>query len=169
MLFRSLEAQLQDLQQLQTFENNQLQSLQVIQHQRQNWEQELNFVRQRYANLSQDSDRLKQEQLSVKSQLAELEKILNQEAKIQAGYTQYQNLRSQEEIFAAKFEQHTQATNLKQQKQQQLYKQTQELERQLQKAEAELAALEKQEQEIAQILSKSGDIEAAFCNWRSNS
>mgnify|MGYP003333250297 CR=1 FL=1 len=157
-----LEAQLQDLQQLQTFENNQLQSLQVIQHQRQNWEQELNFVRQRYANLSQDSDRLKQEQLSVKSQLAELEKILNQEAKIQAGYTQYQNLRSQEEIFAAKFEQHTQATNLKQQKQQQLYKQTQELERQLQKAEAELAALEKQEQEIAQILSKSGDIEAAL-------
>ncbi|MFN7661785.1 MAG: ATP-binding cassette family protein, partial [Dolichospermum sp.] len=113
-----LEAQLEDLQQVQTFENNQLQSLQVIQHQRQNWEQELNFVRQRYANLTQDSDRLKQEQLSVKSQLTELEKILNQQAEIEAGYTQYQNSRSQEEIFADKFEQHTRATNAKQQKQQ---------------------------------------------------
>ncbi|MBD2141151.1 exonuclease subunit SbcC [Anabaena sp. FACHB-1250] len=157
-----LEAQLQDLQQVQTFENNQLQSLQVIQHQRQNWEQQLNFVRQRYDNFSQDSDRLKQEQLSVKSQLTELEKILSQQNDIQAGYTQYQNLRSQEEIFAAKFEQHTRATNSKQQKQQQLYKQIQDLERQLQKAEAELAALEQQELEIVQTLSKSGDIETAL-------
>ncbi|MFN6218438.1 MAG: exonuclease subunit SbcC [Aphanizomenon sp.] len=157
-----LEAQLQDLQQVQTFENNQLQSLQVIQHQRQNWEQQLNFLRQRYDNLSQDSDRLQQEQIAVKSQLADLEKILNQEVDIQAGYTQYQNLQSQEEILSGKFEQHTRATNLKQQKQQQLYKQTQDLERQLQQAEAQLAALEQQEQEIIQTLSKSGDIETAL-------
>ncbi|MFN6392977.1 MAG: exonuclease subunit SbcC [Aphanizomenon sp.] len=157
-----LEAQLQDLQQVQTFENSQLQSLQVIQHQRQNWEQQLNFLRQRYDNLSQDSDRLQQEQIAVKSQLADLEKILNQEVDIQAGYTQYQNLQSQEEILSGKFEQHTRATNLKQQKQQQLYKQTQDLERQLQQAEAQLAALEQQEQEIIQTLSKSGDIETAL-------
>jgi exonuclease SbcC len=157
-----LEAQLNDLQQIQAFENIQLQSLQVIQHQRQNWEQQLNFVRQRYDNLSQDSDRLQQEQLAVKSQLTDLEKIINQQTDIQAGYAQYQNLQSQEEIFAAKFEQHTQATNLKQQKQQQLYKQNQELERQLQQTEAQLAALEQQEQEIAQTLSKSGDIEAGL-------
>ena len=122
-----LEAQLQDLQQVQTFENSQLQSLQVIQHQRQNWEQQLNFLRQRYDNLSQDSDRLQQEQIAVKSQLADLEKILNQEVDIQAGYTQYQNLQSEEEILSGKFEQHTRATNLKQKKQQQLYKQTQDL------------------------------------------
>jgi exonuclease SbcC len=157
-----LEAQLQDLQQVQTIENSQLQSLQVIQHQRQNWEQQLNFLRQRYDNLSQDSDRLQQEQIAVKSQLADLEKILNQEVDIQAGYTQYQNLQSQEEILSGKFEQHTRATNLKQQKQQQLYKQTQDLERQLQQAEAQLAALEQQEQEIIQTLSKSGDIETAL-------
>ncbi|MFM8009323.1 MAG: ATP-binding cassette family protein, partial [Dolichospermum sp.] len=75
---------------------------------------------------------------------------------------QYQNSRSQEEIFADKFEQHTRATNLKQQKQQQLYKQIQDLERQLQKAEAELATLEQQELEITQTLSKSGEIEAGL-------
>ena len=157
-----LEAQLNNLQQVQAFENIQLQSLQVIQHQRQSWEQQLNFVRQRYDNLNQDSDRLQQEQISVKSQLADLEKIINQQTDIQAGYAQYQSLQSQEEIFAAKFEQHTRATNLKQQKQQQLYKQTQDLERQLQQAEAQLAALEQQEQEISQTLSKSGDIETAI-------
>jgi exonuclease SbcC len=119
-------------------------------------------LRQRYDNLSQDSDRLQQEQIAVKSQLADLEKILNQEVDIQAGYTQYQNLQSQEEILSGKFEQHTRTTNLKQQKQQQLYKQTQDLERQLQQAEAQLAALEQQEQEISQTLSKSGDIETAI-------
>jgi DNA repair protein SbcC/Rad50 len=157
-----LEAQLNDLQGLQAADNAQLQGLQVILHQREGWEQQLNFVRQRYDNLSQDSDRLQQEQIAVKSQITELEKTLNQEADIQAGYAQYQNLQSQEEIFAAKFDQHTRATNLKQQKQQQLYKQTQDLERQLQQAEAQLAALEQQEQEITQTLSKSGDIETAL-------
>jgi exonuclease SbcC len=157
-----LEAQLDDLQQLQALENMQLQNLQVIQHQRKNWEEQLNFVRQRYDNLNQDSDRLQQEQLAVKSQLTDLEKILNQQTDIQAGYAQYQTLQSQEEIFAAKFEQHTRTTNLKQQKQQQLYKQTQDLERQLQQAEAQLAALEQQEQEITQTLTKSGDIETAL-------
>ena len=157
-----LESQLNNLQEAQAFENIQLQSLQVIQHQRQSWEQQLNFLRQRYDNLSQDSDRLQQEQIAVKSQLADLEKIINQQTDIQAGYTQYQNLQSQEEIFATKFEQHTRATNLKQQKQQQLYKQTQDLERQLQQAQAQLAALEQQEQEINQTLSKSGDIETAI-------
>ncbi|AFZ25828.1 exonuclease SbcC [Cylindrospermum stagnale PCC 7417] len=157
-----LEAELNQLQQVQAFDNIQLQNLQVVQHQRQNWEQQLSFVRQQFQNLTQDCDRLQQEQLAVKTQLADLEEILHQEAEIQAGYTEYQNLQSQEEAFAAKFAQHTQATGLRQLKQQQLTKQINDIERQLQQAQAQLEALEQQEREIQQTLTKSGDVEAAL-------
>ncbi|BAZ28145.1 exonuclease SbcC [Cylindrospermum sp. NIES-4074] len=157
-----LEAELNNLQQVQAFDNIQLQSLQVVQHQRQNWEQQLSFVRQQFQNLTQDGDRLQQEQLAIKTQLADLEAILNQEAEIISGYTEYQSLQSQEEAFAAKFEQHTRATGLRQQKQQQLTKQIHEIERQLQQAQAQLEALQQQEREIQQTLTKSGDVDAAL-------
>ncbi|MBD2566788.1 exonuclease subunit SbcC [Anabaena lutea] len=157
-----LETQLNNLQQMQALDNIQLQSLQVVQHQHQNWEQQLSFVRQQYQNLSQDCDRLHQDQLAAKSQLADLQAILSQTAEIKAGYSQYQSLRSQEEVFAAKFEQHTRATGLQQQQQKQLNKQIQEIERQLQQAEAQLEALEQQEREIQQTLTKSSEVEAAL-------
>lgn len=157
-----LEAGLNNLQQVQAFDNIQLQSLQVVQHQRQNWEQQLSFVRQQFQNLTQDGDRLQQEQLAIKTQLADLEAILNQEAEIISGYTEYQSLQSQEEAFAVKFEQHTRATGLRQQKQQQLTKQIHEIERQLQQTQAQLEALQQQEREIQQTLTKSGDVDAAL-------
>lgn len=157
-----LEAEINKLQQVQAFDNIQLQSLQVVQHQRTNWEQQLNFVRQQYQNLTQDCDRLQQEQGALQSQIAQLTALLNQETEIKNGYAHYQNLQSEEEAFALKFEQHTQATALRQQKQQQLTKQIHELERQLQQVQGQLAALQQQEQEIHQTLTKSGEIESAL-------
>jgi DNA repair protein SbcC/Rad50 len=157
-----LEAELNELQQVQAFETIQLQSLQVVQHQRQTKVEQLSFVRQQYQNLTQDCDRLQQEQLAVKSQISDLEKILSQEAQIKAGYLQYQSLQSQEEAFATKFQEFTQAQQSRQQKQQQLSKQIQELERQLQQAQAQLEALQQQEREIQQTLTKVGEVEAAL-------
>jgi DNA repair protein SbcC/Rad50 len=157
-----LKAELNQLQQVQAFENIQLQSLQVLQHQRQNWEQQLSFVKQQYQNLSQDCDRLQQEQSAIGSQLADLEKILHQEAEIKAGYAQYQSLQSQEETFAVKFEEYTRAGQTRQQKQQQLTKQIHEIERQLQQSQAQIEALQQQEREIQQTLTKSGEVEAAL-------
>ncbi|HLP87073.1 MAG TPA: SMC family ATPase [Nostocaceae cyanobacterium] len=159
---KELEAELNQLQQQQELEKINLQSLQVVQHQRQSWEQQLSFVRQQYQNLCQDSDRLQQEQLSTRSQLTELEQLLHQAAEIEAGFSQYQHLHSQEEIFAAKFEEYSRAVGSKQQKQQQLQKQVHELERQLQQAQTQLESLEQQEQEYQQTLTKAGEIEAAL-------
>ena len=157
-----LEAEINQLQQVQAFENIQLQSLQVVQHQRQNWEQQLNFVRQQYQNLTQDCDRLQQEQSAIDSGLSSLEELLNQAAEIEAGYNQYQVLQSQEEAMGAQFEEYSRAQQARQQKQQQLTKQINEIERQLQHAEAQLAAVQQQEQELQQTLTKSDEVEAAL-------
>ncbi|TAF07933.1 MAG: SMC family ATPase [Nostocales cyanobacterium] len=157
-----LEVKLNQLQQQQAFEHIQLQNLQLVQHQRQNFAEKLSFVKQQYQNLTQDGDRLHQEILAVKSQLTDLEAILNQEAKITAGYAQYQSLQAQEEAFTVKFEQHTRAISFRQQQQQQLAQQIQSLERQLQQAEAQLEALEQQERELQQTLTKAAEVEPAL-------
>jgi len=157
-----LEAEINQLQQVQAFENIQLQSLQVVQHQRQNWEQQLNFVRQQYQNLTQDCDRLQQERSAIHSQFSSLEELLNQAAEIEAGYNEYQVLQSQEEAMGAQFEEYTRAQQARQQKQQQLTKQINEIERQLQHAEAQLAAVQQQEQELQQTLTKLDEVEAAM-------
>jgi exonuclease SbcC len=157
-----LEQELNHLQQQQAFENIELQSLQVVQHQRQGWEEQLSFIRQQYQNLTQDCDRLQQEKASTSSQLAALTELLHQEREIQAGYTQYQHLQAQEENFAAKFQEYSRAQHQKQQLQQQLNKQINDISRQLQQAQAQLEALQQQEAEIQQTLSKSGEVEAAL-------
>ncbi|HYW20128.1 MAG TPA: SMC family ATPase [Nodularia sp. (in: cyanobacteria)] len=157
-----LETELNQLQQVQAFENIQLQSLQVVQHQRQNWQQQLDFVRQQHQNLTQDGDRLQQEQSAVQTQLSDLQTILNQETEINTGFTQYQTLQAQEEAFATKFQEYTRATALLQQKQQQLTSQIHELERQLQQVQGQLVALEQQEPEIQHTLNKSAEVEAAL-------
>ncbi|KYC37906.1 exonuclease SbcC [Scytonema hofmannii PCC 7110] len=157
-----LEADINQLQQVQAFDTIQLQSLQVVQHQRQNKEQQLNFVRQQYQNLTQDCDRLQQDRAAISGQLSVLEKLLSQEAEIKAGYAEYQNLQSQEEGMGARFEEYTRAQQARQKNQQQLTKQIHELERQLQHSEAQLAALQQQEQDLQQILGKSDEVEGAL-------
>lgn len=158
----ALEAEINQLQQVQAVDNIKLQELQLIQHQRSNWEQQLNFVKQQYQNLTQDCDRLQQEQAAVQSQIAQLAALLNQETEIKNGYAHYQTLQAQEEAFAVKFDEYTRAVALRQQKQQQLTQQIHALERQLQQAQGQLEALAQQEQEIQQTLAKSGEIEAAL-------
>ena len=157
-----LEAELNELQKLQSFDNIQLQNLQVVQHQRQGWEEQLHFVRQQYNNLTQDNKRLESEQASLKSQLESLEGLLNQETEIKSGYARYQNLQSQEETMGALFAEYSRAQQLKQQKQQQLSKHIQNIERQFQQAQAQLEALQQQEQEIQKTLSHTADVEAAL-------
>ena len=157
-----LETQLSHLQQKQAFDNTNLQSLQVVQQQRQTWEQELGFVKQQHQNLTQDRDRLEKERLETGAQLSVLEEILNREAEIADGYSQYQSLQTQEENLAAKFHEHSRAQEQRQTCVQQLQTQVNEIQRQLQHAEGQLEVLQQQEQEIRQTLSKSAEVEAGL-------
>jgi exonuclease SbcC len=157
-----LETQVNQLQQAQAFDNIQLQSLQVIQHQQQTWQQQLSFLRQQHQNLNQDSDRLQQERSSLQSQLSALAELLSQEREIKAGYEQYQHLQTQEEIFAAKFQESTRAQQQHSLLQQELLQQINQIRSELQRAEGQLAALQQQEQEVQQAVSKSTEVEAGL-------
>jgi len=157
-----LETHLSQLQQAQVVDNEQIQSLQALSNQRQTWSQQLSFVKQQYQNLTQDCDRLEQERAHISAQLSAIEEILSTEGTIRAGYADLQSLQTQEETFLSKFQAHQAATIQRQQLQQQLFSQINEIQRQLQHAQAQLEALQQQEQELKQTLSKSTEVEAGL-------
>jgi exonuclease SbcC len=157
-----LETGLQQLQAAQSTDQKQLQQLQALQHQRQTWQQQLTFVRQQYQNLSQDCDRLTQDIASTEAQQRQIATLLNQHEQIQAGYSQYIHLQQQEEIFTAKFQAYQEAQQQKQQLQQKLTQQINELNLKIRDTQAQFDALQPQEQEIQETLSKSAEVAAAL-------
>ncbi len=161
-LSSKLEEKVNYLQQQQAYKNVKVQSLQVVQHQRQNWEQQLGFLRQQHLNLSQDKNRLSQDRANLEGQLEAVLELLSQESAIATGYSQYQSLQATEETLASKFQEHSRATVEMQQLQQEKAEQINVFQRQLQHAEGQLVALEQQEQEIHQTLSKASEVQSAL-------
>ncbi len=156
-----LETTLQQLQQEQETDQKQLQQLQTVQHQRSTWQQQLTFVRQQYQNLTKDCDRLQQDIAATEAQQRQLATLLSQNEQITAGYSHYINLQQQEEILTAKFQAYQEAQQLHQQLQQQLTQQINEINLKIRQTQAQLEALRPQEQEIQDILSRSGEVTAA--------
>ncbi len=156
-----LETTLQQLQQEQETDQKQLQQLQTVQHQRSTWQQQLTFVRQQYQNLTKDCDRLQQDIAATEAQQRQLATLLSQNEQITAGYSHYINLQQQEEILTAKFQADREAQQLHQQLQQQLTQQINEINLKIRQTQAQLEALRPQEQEIQDILSRSGEVTAA--------
>lgn len=158
----TLETRLHHLQQQQTSDYQQLQDLQVVERQRHDWETKLGVVQQQCQNLVPECDRLYQDGSVVKSQLQELDSILGQSEEIQAGYSGFQALQSQEESFTRKFEQHNLAISFKQAREQELGTRVQTIQLQIQQESVELKASEKQEQELQGCLHKSKEVESAL-------
>jgi exonuclease SbcC len=158
----TLETTLQQLQQAQDTDHQQLQQLQAVQHQRSNWQQQLSFVKQQYQNLSKDCDRLQQDIAATEAQQRQVSALLTQEEQIAAGYSQYITLQQQDEILTSKFQAYQEAQQQRQQLQQQLTQQVNELNLQIRQSQAQLEALQPQEQEIQDALSRSGEVAAAL-------
>jgi len=158
----TLETQLQHLQQAQEADRQQLQQLQALQHNRQSWQQQLTWQRQQHQNLAVDCDRLQQEIATTQRQQQQLEALLSQEEQVAAGYTQYINLQHTEETLGSKFQAYQDAQQHRQQVQKQLEQLLNEINLQIQQAKTQIENLGQQEQEIQDILSRSGEVATAL-------
>ena len=158
----TLEAESAQLQQAQAEDRNSLQQLQTLEHQRQAWEKQLIWQQNQYQNLSQDCDRLKKDITALKSQLVELEELIQQEVEINRGYSQLLQQQAEEKDFSAKFAAYQLAQQQKQQLEQQLIQQTNELNLQIRQVQTSLEAIAEQEAEIKQILSRTAEVEAGL-------
>ncbi|OKH26105.1 ATP-binding cassette family protein [Hydrococcus rivularis NIES-593] len=157
-----LEKELIKFQLLQESDREKLLQLQAGEHQRQSWYQQLTWQQTQYQNLLQDCERLKTEQIELKNQIAELEKFLDREPEIIAEYQQLLSLQQEEETLSLKFQAYQDAQQHRQELEQQLIQQTNELNLQIQQRQTRLESLQQQEQELQQILSRSAEIQAGL-------
>ena len=158
----NLEEAIAHLQSSQKIARQQLQSWQVLSHQQQTQQQQLDWHRSQYQHLTQDCQRIEQELSTAKGQLREVETLLQQEQAIAKTYTHFQYLQTQEQKLAGKFTAYQTAREQLQRLLSQKSQQVDELQKQLRFAQAQLEALCQQEQELQQVLSRQGEVEAGL-------
>jgi exonuclease SbcC len=158
----NLEKELRQFKIAQESDREKLIQLQAGEHQRQSWYQQFTWQQTQYQNLLQDCDRLKIEQVELESQIAELEKFLNREPEITAQYHQLLSLQQEEETLSSKFQAYQDAQQQRQELEQHLVRQTNELNLQIRQVQTRLESLQQQEQELQQILSRCAEIKAGL-------
>jgi exonuclease SbcC len=157
----TLEATLSQMQQQQEADAEALHHYQAQQQQRQTWQQQLTLQQQQQRHLTQDCQRLQKDLTTLQQQQQQIEGMLAEGEAIAAGYARFQALQAEEERQTAKFQAHQAAQTQRQQLQQQQAEALNALKDQLRQVQAQLEALEQQEQEIQHTLSKADDVKAA--------
>ncbi|MFM7439640.1 MAG: AAA family ATPase, partial [Snowella sp.] len=155
----ALAAERQQRQKEQERDRAKLQQLQAAEHQRQAWLQQLAWQKEQYQSLIKEGDRRQQQREELTGELTQLQESIKQESEITAGYQQLQQLQQQEAVFSSKFQAFQDAQQQKQQLEQQLLQQTQELNLQVQQAQVRQEALEQQEAEIQEVLSHTAEVQ----------
>ena len=146
------------LQQVQVVEEKELEGLKVIVRQRETWQQQLNWEQKRDRELVQAAIQIQADLLVATTDKNRLDELLNHADRIALDYQAYLDLQQQLELLDRKFNTDRQAQLDRQKLQQQLDRQTQELQLILGKSQAELALTIKQEQELIEILATAGDV-----------
>lgn len=152
---------LSQMQQQQETDANMLQQYTNQQQQRQTWQQQLTLQQQQQRHLTQDCQRLQKDLMTLQQQQQQIEVVLAEGEAIAAGYTQFQALQAEEERQTAKFQAHQAAQSQRQQLQQQQTEALNTLKDQLRQVQAQLEAVQQQEQEIQHTLSKADEVKAA--------
>jgi DNA repair protein SbcC/Rad50 len=159
---KKLELELESLQEKELSDRKQLEQLQAIEHQRKAWEQQYVWQQNQHQNLVIDCDRLQKELKSLEVQQQQLQQLLEQEVVVDRGYQQLLSWQREEKDFANKFSRYQDLQQQKQQYNQQLLKEKNELSLEIKQAQTQLDNLAQQEQEIQDILSRSGEIATAL-------
>ncbi len=146
------------LQQVQVVEEKQLEGFKVIVRQRETWQQQLNWEQKRDRELTQTAIQIQADLLVATTDKNRLDELLKHADRIALEYQAYLDLQQQLEQLDRKFNDDRQAQTNRQKFQQQLDRQTQELQLSSGKSQAELALTIKQEQELVEILATAGDV-----------
>jgi DNA repair protein SbcC/Rad50 len=159
------------LQQVQAVEEKELEGFKVIVRQRETWQQQLNWEQKRDRELVQAAIQIQADLLVATTDKNRLDELLNHADRIALDYQAYLDLQQQLEQLDRKFNTDRQAQSDRQKIQQQLDRQTQELQLSLGKNQAELALIIKQEQELVEVLAtadtvRQGMAELKLCRQR---
>lgn len=149
-------------QKAQDSDRKKLEHLQTIEHQRKTWEQQYTWQQTQHQNLLQECDRLTQDISQIQTQQSQLQQLLSQESTINQNYQQLVSWQQAEKNLATKFQRYQNLQQQKQQLEQQLLKQKNDLNLEIKQTQTRLENIEQQEQEIQSILADANDIAKAL-------
>jgi DNA repair protein SbcC/Rad50 len=153
-----LKIEIDGLQQVQVAEEKELEGFKVVLRQRETWQQQLNWEQKRDQELTQAAAQIQSDLLVATTDKNRLDELLNRADQISLDYQAYLDLQQQLELLERKSDADRQAQANRQKLQQQLDRQTQELQLSLGKSQAELALTIKQDRELVEILATAGDV-----------
>jgi DNA repair protein SbcC/Rad50 len=157
-----VKVEITQLQQVQATEEQELESLRTIARQRETWQQQLTWEQKRDRELMQAAAQIQADSQLLTNDKNRLDGLLNRSDEISTAYQAYLSLQQQVELLDRQFDTYQQ-TQIEQQKlQQQLERQTQELQLTRGKSQAELALVIQQEQELIDVLASTGDVTKAI-------
>lgn len=159
---QQIQQELGKLQQTQEQDRLQLQQLQAMEYQRQNWEKQLTIQQSQQQNLAQDCARATKDINALEAQLRSLTSLMRQEGEINQGYQQLLAWQEAEKQLSAKLAAHQEAQQQRQKLEQQLSQQKNQLNLNINQLQTRLESIGQQEQEIAKVLGKTEDVEAAL-------
>ncbi|HEY9808681.1 MAG TPA: AAA family ATPase [Halomicronema sp.] len=129
---------------------------------RQSWVQQISWHRQQYEAVNGESERIKQDLAMTKARQQELEALLHQEKEISAGYANFLQLQSLEQVEDGKFQLYQELGEKRSILQQQFSQHLAQLSGQLSSAKAQFDSLLQQEEELQQFLQSAPEVEAGL-------
>uniref|UniRef100_UPI00286A80BF SbcC/MukB-like Walker B domain-containing protein n=1 Tax=Chamaesiphon sp. OTE_20_metabat_361 TaxID=2964689 RepID=UPI00286A80BF len=153
-----VKVELSALQQLQLTQEQELEGFKTIARQRETWQQQLAWEQKRDRELQLAATQIQVDLQVVTTDKQRLDELLIRSDDIATAYQAYLGLQQQIEVLDRQFNSDRQYQIDRQKLQQQLDRQTQALQLSLGQSQAQLAALERQEIELAEILATVGDV-----------
>ena len=154
----SLEKQLKELQAIQKKEQKKLQKLQEISTQRRNKEEQLQWQQNQFDNLTKKQGEIQQEIEIIENQIEQLENLLNEKDNINLGYQELQSLETRESDLRKKFADYQSILKIKQDLEQKLRLEGNDLTLAIQTEKANLNNLKNREKELLLIIQNSETI-----------
>jgi DNA repair protein SbcC/Rad50 len=158
----AVRVEIDRLQQLQTTDERELEGVKTIARQRETWQQQSIWEQKRERELSQSAIQIQADLQLLNTDKNRLDDLINRSDRISIAYQDYLSFQRQLDVLDRQFEVYQQAQSNQQKLQQRLERQTQELQLNLGKNQAEFALVIQQERELTEILTTAGDVTTAI-------
>lgn len=148
------------LQDIQQKEQEKLQELRKVAHQKESQEEKLKFKENQYNSFQKKCNQIREERANIQAQLTELKMIIDDGENINLGYQQLQKLQQDEVDFREKFQIYQDVLQQKQNLEEQLRQEGNDLTLAIQREKTNLENLENKEQDLLIILKDKEQIQS---------
>jgi exonuclease SbcC len=159
---KEVDEAIEKLQLQQDRDRASLQDFRTRDAQRQTWSEQISWNQNQYRNLTQDCDRLAKDVAKAKADLKQLDTLLSQEEEINTEFNQLVRLQQEQESLATKFQGDQEARQQRQELENQLNQEINQLNLQIRQTQTRLENIQQQEAELQKTIQQADEVESAI-------